>query len=149
MGSEMCIRDSSERLGIDAATIDLYRESVAKRYTQAVVQSDEFDLEAFFSYVNASFVSEAIQWAPSLGSVDLDDLEPDQPVLYVTPHSPDSASWFHQLAMSDAEFPHGGLSLSKTPEGEDVVYVALYGTCLLYTSPSPRDATLSRMPSSA
>ena len=23
------------------------------------------------------------------------------------------------------------------------------GTCLLYTSPSPRDATLSRMPSSA
>ena len=28
----------------------------------------------------------------------------------------------------------------------DVVYTA---TCLLYTSPSPRDATLSRMPSSA
>ena len=25
----------------------------------------------------------------------------------------------------------------------------LVGTCLLYTSPSPRDATLSRMPSSA
>ena len=25
----------------------------------------------------------------------------------------------------------------------------LLGTCLLYTSPSPRDATLSRMPSSA
>ena len=26
---------------------------------------------------------------------------------------------------------------------------ALTGDCLLYTSPSPRDATLSRMPSSA
>ena len=26
---------------------------------------------------------------------------------------------------------------------------ALYKRCLLYTSPSPRDATLSRMPSSA
>ena len=25
----------------------------------------------------------------------------------------------------------------------------VYGICLLYTSPSPRDATLSRMPSSA
>ena len=25
----------------------------------------------------------------------------------------------------------------------------VWGTCLLYTSPSPRDATLSRMPSSA
>ena len=27
--------------------------------------------------------------------------------------------------------------------------VAFFDTCLLYTSPSPRDATLSRMPSSA
>ena len=27
--------------------------------------------------------------------------------------------------------------------------LVLYGACLLYTSPSPRDATLSRMPSSA
>ena len=27
--------------------------------------------------------------------------------------------------------------------------MALYTACLLYTSPSPRDATLSRMPSSA
>ena len=29
------------------------------------------------------------------------------------------------------------------------VLMALYIFCLLYTSPSPRDATLSRMPSSA
>ena len=29
------------------------------------------------------------------------------------------------------------------------VFVAFIGACLLYTSPSPRDATLSRMPSSA
>jgi len=28
-------------------------------------------------------------------------------------------------------------------------YLVLYYACLLYTSPSPRDATLSRMPSSA
>ena len=27
--------------------------------------------------------------------------------------------------------------------------LALYGACLLYTSPSPRDGLLSRMPSSA
>ena len=31
----------------------------------------------------------------------------------------------------------------------DIVDSALIKTCLLYTSPSPRDATLSRMPSSA
>ena len=28
-------------------------------------------------------------------------------------------------------------------------HIAIYVSCLLYTSPSPRDATLSRMPSSA
>ena len=30
-----------------------------------------------------------------------------------------------------------------------LVFMVVLGTCLLYTSPSPRDATLSRMPSSA
>ena len=34
-------------------------------------------------------------------------------------------------------------------ENPDSFVIPLYGDCLLYTSPSPRDATLSRMPSSA
>ena len=33
--------------------------------------------------------------------------------------------------------------------GQNFSVAALLDTCLLYTSPSPRDATLSRMPSSA
>ena len=36
-----------------------------------------------------------------------------------------------------------------TREGKDLTFIAMGQTCLLYTSPSPRDATLSRMPSSA
>ena len=36
------------------------------------------------------------------------------------------------------EFPGGKIEVGENPEA-----------CLLYTSPSPRDATLSRMPSSA
>ena len=32
---------------------------------------------------------------------------------------------------------------------KDKTFAVLVKTCLLYTSPSPRDATLSRMPSSA
>ena len=32
---------------------------------------------------------------------------------------------------------------------DDYIFFVPPGTCLLYTSPSPRDATLSRMPSSA
>ena len=41
--------------------------------------------------------------------------------------------------------PHVGTESCQT---KHLGYIA-QGTCLLYTSPSPRDATLSRMPSSA
>ena len=42
-------------------------------------------------------------------------------------------------------------SLFNTAQNEALGYVFVVQTtgCLLYTSPSPRDATLSRMPSSA
>ena len=42
------------------------------------------------------------------------------------------------------------VSVVEKPWGREVIYASneLY-ICLLYTSPSPRDATLSRMPSSA
>ena len=39
--------------------------------------------------------------------------------------------------------------ISETTESEDTHPHSDKATCLLYTSPSPRDATLSRMPSSA
>ena len=43
-----------------------------------------------------------------------------------------------------------GNTISRgNPELEQVLDKGLAYTCLLYTSPSPRDATLSRMPSSA
>ena len=46
-----------------------------------------------------------------------------------------------------------GIVVVNTPEGNNVttaeLAIALMVSCLLYTSPSPRDATLSRMPSSA
>ena len=37
----------------------------------------------------------------------------------------------------------------NNPLGDEPLYAKLRPGCLLYTSPSPRDATLSRMPSSA
>ena len=42
-----------------------------------------------------------------------------------------------------------GLRTAKKPESQDLCLVEHYGSCLLYTSPSPRDRTRSRMPSSA
>ena len=43
--------------------------------------------------------------------------------------------------------PAKPLKLMESPRG--FLEAANFGDCLLYTSPSPRDATLSRMPSSA
>ena len=49
------------------------------------------------------------------------------------------------------DYVYGGIQLSafELKNVEPKVSNALYNSCLLYTSPSPRDATLSRMPSSA
>ena len=55
-------------------------------------------------------------------------------------------------------FGRYGLDLVDPKWGEKIPYsnkirpttaLQMWDTCLLYTSPSPRDATLSRMPSSA
>ena len=43
----------------------------------------------------------------------------------------------------------GGHPQALTPNMDKLAERGLLFTCLLYTSPSPRDATLSRMPSSA
>ena len=53
-----------------------------------------------------------------------------------------------ELAILDIKEPRLG-ALSATSPETWLNVVALDRGCLLYTSPSPRDATLSRMPSSA
>ena len=58
---------------------------------------------------------------------------------------PDDAYWGAQTQRSLINFAIGN---EKMPLA--VLHaLALIKNCLLYTSPSPRDATLSRMPSSA
>ena len=44
---------------------------------------------------------------------------------------------------------HGGRISVQSEVGVGTCFTVEFPTCLLYTSPSPRDATLSRMPSSA
>ena len=53
-----------------------------------------------------------------------------------------------QLSASKAPFVDAASGLGSWGAGL-IALGALISTCLLYTSPSPRDATLSRMPSSA
>ena len=43
----------------------------------------------------------------------------------------------------------GGRGEMQVSEGDRVLFSSYSGTCLLYTSPSPRDLSTSRMPSSA
>ena len=43
----------------------------------------------------------------------------------------------------------GGVVTDAPPKGEGFKIIAPWNSCLLYTSPSPRDVEESRMPSSA
>ena len=51
------------------------------------------------------------------------------------------------LGNEGIQLHRGGLALAVTHR--DVAGLGFLGTCLLYTSPSPRDRQKSRMPSSA
>ena len=67
----------------------------------------------------------------------------------------------HEYANADGELVRVGISAFAVDQLGDIVFVDLpdvgatlakgtsFGSCLLYTSPSPRDRTRSRMPSSA
>ena len=61
----------------------------------------------------------------------------------------DGRFWLGKRIGTEAwQFPQGGID--KGERVREAMYRELHEeTCLLYTSPSPRDATLSRMPSSA
>ena len=50
----------------------------------------------------------------------------------------------------DTEFSHGCILIFRQPDSlESIEEMEAFHGCLLYTSPSPRDRTRSRMPSSA
>ena len=51
-----------------------------------------------------------------------------------------------QKAKDKADIKDESIDSQETPEEDDLLEEE---TCLLYTSPSPRDGLLSRMPSSA
>ena len=84
-----------------------------------------------------------------------------RPILISFNGGPGSGSvWMHLaytgpmiLKVDDEGFPVQPYGVKKNPYSildiADIVFVNPVNTCLLYTSPSPRDGLLSRMPSSA
>ena len=67
------------------------------------------------------------------------------------------AAWLYERASREVSLVRTGLGGRKVVLDGGVIVLPYFHkvsrvnmqTCLLYTSPSPRDATLSRMPSSA
>ena len=59
---------------------------------------------------------------------------------------PSNRDWWPNRLNLNILRQHSNLS---NPMGEDFNYTEAFKSCLLYTSPSPRDRTRSRMPSSA
>ena len=59
------------------------------------------------------------------------------------------AGLIHRGKSSNVGSELQGMLQALKHRGEDSTGYALYGDCLLYTSPSPRDPWKSRMPSSA
>ena len=71
------------------------------------------------------------------------DLLPDADAQEIVPIPPMPYPEFDWSQAQPAQLQHGQFGSTEAQIGEAVI------PCLLYTSPSPRDATLSRMPSSA
>ena len=62
---------------------------------------------------------------------------------------PDYVEGAHQLVEGTVATAHASLEEMLADPKVDVVTICTPSGCLLYTSPSPRDRTRSRMPSSA
>ena len=84
-------------------------------------------------------------------NVGISNDEPDE----LTPGSGYTNGIYYGIALKNKLGTGSGVVTDVTVTNGSVSNVKVYGfggrgyTCLLYTSPSPRDATLSRMPSSA
>ena len=112
-------------------------------------------IQLFTVSTNANITS--ISWTPDDGTLScLDCLSP-----YASPEAATSyeviinystgclqSALFEVGVDSSCVWP-GDTDTNKVVNNFDLLAIGLSYDCLLYTSPSPRDATLSRMPSSA
>ena len=172
MGSEMCIRDSNNTVDAISQELIALETAIADIPTDTVSQSD-FDVLVgeFGTQVNA--LNQSILAVQT----SVDDLpasiRQQQRAFSFEGELPDGevvAQWVEGIGFNIEEnvttgfvvagtAPTGGsavLSLSIEDNGAflqvgiaNIPDGATTGTCLLYTSPSPRDRTRSRMPSSA
>ena len=128
-------------------------------------QEDEFlteeDFEEKFEESAVAAAAPSAQAAPALDVPQIESL-PGPPPIDPTPNATEMANESHtdavtyQFELSESELEEIRKEQrrlkSRQPKGDPVSINVFNGTnmsCLLYTSPSPRDRTRSRMPSSA
>ena len=151
MGSEMCIRDRSSS--------SLFEWRFSSRNACVTL------LESFASSRGVASMRSSARSPRSHSSNDDDDESKSTALPHIGTNHDGSRIIFNRdvrAKRNECVFAHPKCVLAylqkKTNEPEDAwvvltflecfIFVVLPG-CLLYTSPSPRDATLSRMPSSA
>ena len=146
--------------GIGFYTLGKYRKTLND------VQKDKYS-ELFYEYFLKSFSSRLSEYSnPKIDVQSQEKLNENytivSSILVATETRPEvKIQW--RIYTKNPEKPMirdliiEGLSLARTQKEEFASIIqsndgdinALFASCLLYTSPSPRDATLSRMPSSA
>ena len=120
-------------------------DSVAAQLEGSKIYSKEFMFENNIPTGEAKFFSEARLAKEYLDKINFpivlkaDGLAAGKGVL-VTENRQEALDWIDDV-MENSKFGDAGQKI--------LIEECLYGTCLLYTSPSPRDQRGSRMPSSA
>ena len=157
MGSEMCIRDSLSSVVCQNATLEL-RAAGGRRATATLDGAvDATTYEASADAEGALTLRLGDLYSEDQKDVLLRLALVALPAPRAAPHAVLEASLsYYAVAAKRFERVEAQLELSRPadapPEGADGVNVQLdeqRNRCLLYTSPSPRDGLLSRMPSSA
>ena len=163
MGSEMCIRDRDSYfvrivrnfyLELGLSGFDLMASEAVSTEKMGVLTSlfassgmSQTDKQSFIqSFKFATFGEEENRLSDTLEN-------------FVTDHqnrwlaAPDKSKWGGLLPYPDGGSPYAAVLAAKLDLKEAAAHVReLIGepvSCLLYTSPSPRDLSTSRMPSSA
>ena len=124
--------DGVDNTDIDSSRLYTQPEEVAYAYNELIKISPNFTVAAAFGNVHGVYKPGNVELKPIILKNSQDFVKEkyntkDNPINFVF---------------------HGGSGCTREEIREGIKYGAVK-ICLLYTSPSPRDATLSRMPSSA
>ena len=150
MGSEMCIRDrlpgAQNALANDDSETGLESPDTDTTDTAAEVESGTPDETTDSDNEGSDFADDTAEVVPEQDE-NIDSLES----ISSTSVSTDTSSEETDLSTSESDSDSQGKTTPIDPIELDVPDSSPItpNTCLLYTSPSPRDLSTSRMPSSA